>query len=138
MWHRRVLNSLRVSPSGKENGAREPRPFLISNALTRCALALLSARSSRSLGQSWAVGSTAPGSQWHDLNDRYLGLKFAIKGKTPSGWARFERTKRSPASQLSLEGRRDQRWKPSSLALLVLGSPLLSIWRQEETLDTTQ
>lgn len=52
------LNSLRVSPSGRENGAAGTAiPFLISNALTRCAAALLSARSSRSLGQSWPSGA---------------------------------------------------------------------------------
>jgi hypothetical protein len=83
------LNSLRVSPSGRENGAAGTATFLDF----QCAYAL---RGDAVVGPKlpfagtiMAVGGTAPGSQWRDVNDRYQGLKFAIKGKTPYGWARL-------------------------------------------------
>lgn len=40
-------------------------------------------------GKIMAVGSTVPGSQWRNVTNRYLGLKFAIKGAIHYGWARL-------------------------------------------------
>lgn len=45
-------------------------------------------------GVSYYVGSTgtccfSPSGNWQNLKQRYLGLKFTIKGETHYGWARF-------------------------------------------------
>jgi hypothetical protein len=83
------LDSLTVSPSRRENGAAGTATFLNFP----CAYAL---RAGAVIGPKlpfagtiMAVGSTVPGSQWHDVSNRYLGLKFEINGKTHYGWARL-------------------------------------------------
>ena len=41
----------------------------------------------RSAGNN--TSSCLTSGQWHDVNNRYLGLKFKIEGKTHYGWARL-------------------------------------------------
>jgi hypothetical protein len=39
--------------------------------------------------QEWMYRADAQWGQWQDVQDRYLGLKFMIKGKAHYGWARL-------------------------------------------------
>jgi hypothetical protein len=112
-------------------------------------------------------GGTFSGGNWVNVQDRYLGLKFQIKGKTHFGWARLNVAVHGTSVTGTLTGyayetipgkpiiagrtkgpgdiidRTDAALgaptpKPASLASLALGSPALSIWRRKETLGTSQ
>jgi hypothetical protein len=100
---------------------------------------------------------------WVNVKDRYLGLKFQIKGNTHYGWARlnvkvskttitatltgyaYETIPNKPIIAGKTKGRDDASVKESNPALtvptpeaatlgvLALGSPGLSIWKREES-----
>jgi hypothetical protein len=107
---------------------------------------------------------------WKDAKNRYLGLKFAIKGKTHYGWARlsvssnpenrkitailtgyaYETIANKPIIAGKTKGPDDFSAEEPDAALtmptpqratlgaLALGAPGLSIWRREESAETTQ
>src|SRR5580693_8618279 len=104
-------------------------------------------------------GGTFSAGNWVNVQDRYLGPKFQIKGKTHFGWARLNVAVHGTSVTGTLNGyayepipgkpiiagrtkgpgdiigRTDAALgaptpKPASLALLALGSPALSIWRR--------
>jgi hypothetical protein len=103
---------------------------------------------------------------WANVKDRYLGLKFQIKGKTHFGWARlnvkiskttitatltgyaYETIPNKPIIAGKTKGSDNARVEsnaalnvpapqPATLTLLALGSPGLSIWRREELAGTS-
>jgi hypothetical protein len=107
------------------------------------------------------VGSYYCEGKWNGLQKRYLGLKFTIHGKTHFGWARLNVTCNLYKVNAVLTGYAFETIanksivtgktkgpeevvggpdaaltapvpKPSSLGLLAMGSPGLSIWRREE------
>jgi hypothetical protein len=101
---------------------------------------------------------------WLNVDDRYLGLKFFIKGHVHYGWARFNVTagdgkitstltgyayetipnkpiiagKTKGLDDVSVEESKAARitpiLEPATLHLLALGSPGLSIWRRKESM----
>jgi hypothetical protein len=106
-------------------------------------------------------GSIQYGGNWVNVNHRYLGVKFHIKGKTHYGWVRANVfTVRGPVAGVILTG-----WayetipnkaiiagatrgaddadptaflnpatpEPPTLGMLALGAPGLAIWRREES-----
>ncbi len=104
---------------------------------------------------------------WANVKDRYLGLKFQIKGKTHFGWARlnvkvskttitatltgyaYETVPNKPIIAGKTKGTDDASVEsnaslkvpapqPATLGLMALGSPGLSIWRREESAATSQ
>jgi hypothetical protein len=106
--------------------------------------------------------------QWRNVSNRYLGLKFRIKGKAHFGWARlnvsvhklsiiatltgyaYETIPNKPIIAGKTKGPDDisvkepnasvtmPTSKPASLGMLALGSPALSIWGREESVGATQ
>jgi hypothetical protein len=100
------------------------------------------------------------------LKDRYLGLKFMISGKVHFGWARVTVTTSGKTFTATLtgyayetipnksiiagktKGPDDAKMsgsdaalttpapKPATLGLLAMGSPALSIWRRQESLES--
>jgi hypothetical protein len=111
-----------------------------------------------------AVGSTG---KWRDADNRYLGVKFAIKGKTHYGWVRlsvslppgidalitgyaYETIPNKTIIAGATKGPNEisaqepdaalpvPTRKPASLGLLALGSPALSIWRRKDSTDVSQ
>jgi hypothetical protein len=115
---------------------------------------------------AWSIGVDRAG-QWVNVRGRYLGLKFLLKGKVHYGWARlnvtaghskitatltgyaYETIPNKPIIAGRTKGLEDiiegsgatlsaPTPQPASLALLALGSPALSIWRQKESPGVTQ
>jgi hypothetical protein len=105
-----------------------------------------------------STGGTAFG-PWLGVKQRYLGLKFVIKGKVHFGWARikmnglgsedfvtgyaYEGTPNKAiiagATKESADANADEAkssaspdFIPASLGLLAMGAPGPSIWRREE------
>ena len=100
---------------------------------------------------------------WINVKDRYLGLKFQIKGNTHYGWARlnvkvgtttitatltgyaYETIPNKPIIAGQTKGQDDATVEesntaltvptpePTTLGVLTLGSPGLSMWRREES-----
>jgi len=100
---------------------------------------------------------------WINVKDRYLGLKFQIKGNTHYGWARlnvkvgtttitatltgyaYETIPNKPIIAGQTKGQDDGTVEesntaltvptpePTTLGVLTLGSPGLSMWRREES-----
>jgi hypothetical protein len=106
-------------------------------------------------------GGTFSGGNWVNVRDRYLGLKFQIKGNTHFGWARLNVTVHGTSVTGTLTGYAYEtipnkpiiagRTKgpgeiglepdatvttptsqPATLGLLAIGSPGVSIWRREQ------
>jgi|HubBroStandDraft_2_1064218.scaffolds.fasta_scaffold48072_2 hypothetical protein len=103
-------------------------------------------------------------SQWCKVTDRYLGLRFEIHGKTHYGWARmtvglgthirarltgyaYETIPGKSIIAGATKGPDDAESaasvpmhapQPSTLGMLALGSPGLSIWRREEQVSPIQ
>ncbi|HWY59994.1 MAG TPA: hypothetical protein VNZ03_36360 [Terriglobales bacterium] len=104
--------------------------------------------------------------KWHDVTDRYLGVKFSIRGKTHFGWARltvhdkghaitavlsgyaYETVPNKPIIAGKTKGPDDAEQpasasltipapKAATLGALALGTPGLSIWRREESVSAT-
>jgi len=106
--------------------------------------------------------------QWANVKNRYLGITFAIHGKTHYGWARlsvevsrkpfkatailtgyaYETIPGKPIIAGKMEGPEENSLdeanpsslnepmlQPASLGLLAMGSPALSIWRREESVE---
>jgi len=96
---------------------------------------------------------------WFQTTDRYLGLKFQIKGKMHYGWARFKvkfcrailtgyayetipgkaiiaGATKGPDDELTASFNTHVP-QPASLGSLALGAPGLSIWKREESADAT-
>jgi hypothetical protein len=100
--------------------------------------------------------------QWRNAKNRYLGVRFKIKGRTHYGWARLNVavnidkditatltgyayetipdkpivagvTKGPDAGQPAPASLRWGSPQPASLGALALGAPALSIWRREES-----
>jgi hypothetical protein len=100
--------------------------------------------------------------QWKDVKNRYLGVRFKIKGRTHYGWARlnvaianveggtatltgyaYETIPDKPivagvtqgpdADQPVPASLQSGSPKPASLGALARGAPALSIWRREES-----
>jgi hypothetical protein len=104
---------------------------------------------------------------WKNVHNRYLGLKFTIKGKIHYGWARLSDTcskngentalltgyayetipnKSIIAGKTHSAGDTEQvipasltspTPMPAELGALAMGSPGLSIWRRKESIDVT-
>ena len=120
-------------------------------------------------GKLMAASGTEYGSvgQWFNVSDRYLGLKFAIKGKVHFGWARlsvivggghitaaltgyaYETIPEKPiiaGKTHDADTHAEQNPasipvsspQPGSLGALAMGAPGMSIWRGEELVGTTQ
>jgi hypothetical protein len=120
-------------------------------------------------GQFMASSDSGQGTigKWLNVNNRYLGVKFQIKGKTHFGWARLSvhvtgaafvsatltgyayetipnkpiiagRTKGSDDVELELGATVTMPTpEPVTLGALATGSPGLSIWRREERAEST-
>jgi hypothetical protein len=96
---------------------------------------------------------------WFQTTDRYLGLKFQIKGKMHYGWARFKvkfcrafltgyayetipgkaiiaGATKGPDDELTTSFNTHVP-QPASLGSLALGAPGLSIWKREESAGAT-
>jgi hypothetical protein len=119
----------------------------------------------------WGIWATTggPGStgRWRNAHDRYLGVKFSIKGKTHYGWVRltvslppgidahitgyaYETIPGKAIIAGSTTGPDDSIERPdaavlavptpepATLGLLALGSPGLSIWPREESAGATR
>jgi hypothetical protein len=56
------------------------------------------------MGYQNSQGGTGHWGHWFDVKERYLGLKFQIKGKTHYGWARFNVQDQGIAIQALLTG----------------------------------
>ena len=109
----------------------------------------------------WTSGRSSIG-QWKNVKNRYLGVRFKIKGRTHYGWARLNVavnidkditatltgyayetipdkpivagvTKGPDADQPPPESLQSGSPKPASLGALALGAPALSIWRREDS-----
>jgi hypothetical protein len=106
--------------------------------------------------------------QWGNVTNRYLGLRFRIEGKTHYGWARlnvsfhqfgivatltgyaYETIPNKSIIAGKTQGPDDSSVErpdatltmptpqPATLGALTMGAPGLSIWRREESLDTTR
>ena len=115
-------------------------------------------------GKLMAASGTEYGSvgPWFNVSDRYLGLRFVVRGKLHYGWARFSviigggrisatltgyayetipnkpiiagATKGPDEDQPAPTSFRSPTPKPATLGALALGAPGLSIWRREECL----
>ena len=113
-------------------------------------------------GKLMAASGTEYGSvgQWFNVSDRYLGLKFVIRGKLHYGWARFsviigggritaaltgyayETIPGKPIIAGATKGPDDAEPtaslniltpEPVTLGALAIGAPGLSIWRRKKT-----
>lgn len=113
------------------------------------------------LGRRMAgAGQTTPGN-WYNVNNRYLGLKFQIKGETHYAWARlsvqlnegftvtltgyaYETVPNKPITAGATKDTDDDdqpapaslkmhRKEPATIARLALGAPALAIWRRKES-----
>jgi len=113
-----------------------------------------------------ASGQTYYGGPWKNAQHRYLGLKFAIRGKIHFGWARLDvhwhgqlsatltgyayetipgksiitgKAKGSDEDSAEESSATPMPTpKPATLGALALGAPGLSIWRREEPAAKTQ
>lgn len=83
------FDTLRVSPVRKENRAAGTATFLDFPCAYALPAGAMIGPKLPFAGTIMAVGSTVPGSQWQNVTNRYLGLRFAIKGRTHYGWARL-------------------------------------------------
>jgi hypothetical protein len=106
------------------------------------------------------AGTTQHGGPWANVQHRYLGLKFFIKGKVHYGWARLNVHWYAPQVSGTLTGYAYETVpgkaiitgktkgpydgeptatlntpprEPATLGALALGAPGLSIWRREES-----
>jgi hypothetical protein len=105
-------------------------------------------------------GGTYSDGSWINIKNRYLGLKFKIKGKTHYGWARLSvqvtqasiiatltgyayetianktihagKTKGPNEAAVASVSHGISAPKSSTLGLLAMGSPALSMWRRKE------
>jgi hypothetical protein len=105
------------------------------------------------------AGQTTEGN-WYDVNNRYLGLKFQIKGETHYGWARlsvqlnegfivtltgyaYETVPNKPITagatkdsdeddQPAPASLKMHTGEPATLGMLALGAPALVIWPRKE------
>jgi len=117
-------------------------------------------------GKLMAASGTEYGSvgQWFNVSDRYLGLKFVIRGKLHYGWARFSVIIGGGRITAALTGYAYETipgksiiagqtkgpdeigtieppaptQQPATLGALAMGSPGLSIWRREEQVSPRQ
>jgi hypothetical protein len=105
-------------------------------------------------------GGTFSGGNWVNVQDRYLGLKFQIKGKTHFGWARLNIAVHGTSVIGTLTGYAYETIPgkaiiagatkgpddaepaasinmpvPATLGALAMGAPGLAIWRRKETAD---
>jgi len=105
-------------------------------------------------GQLMASDNMGYLGQWLNVANRYLGLKFQIKGKTHYGWARLSVSDRSPHITATLTGYAYETIPnqpilagkthgndviavaPSSLGHLAQGASGLSAWRNESAEPT--
>lgn len=115
----------------------------------------------------YSTGKYRQGGYWVNVSNRYLGLKFKIKGKFHFGWARLSvkvqkakitgtltgyayetipnkaiiagETKGPEESSIEQSNSALKAPTPerATLGLLALGSPALSIWRREESVAAT-
>jgi hypothetical protein len=104
---------------------------------------------------------------WNNVKNRYLGVKFSISGETHFGWVRLSAVNRKNEIAALLTGYAYEtvpgkeivagqtkepeeasytptegvpvapQPKPSTLGLLAMGAPGLSIWRREECVDAS-
>jgi len=114
-------------------------------------------------GQLMASDNMGTLGQWLNVTNGYLGLQFKIKGKTHYGWARLSVTDKNTVITATLTGyafetiankaivagqtkgpdqdksaeqaNASPTGDPTTLGLLAMGSPGLSIWRREQTVD---
>ena len=115
---------------------------------------------------AWSDGANREG-RWVNVRNRYLGLKFRIKGKVHYGWARLNVTVGNSRISATLTGFayetipgksiiagatkgpddgaqpapasiKTHTPKPATLGMLALGAPGLSIWWREEPATRTQ
>ena len=98
-------------------------------------------------GQLMASDNMGYLGRWLNVSNRYLGLKFQIKGKTHYGWARLSVTDRSPHITATLTGYAYETiankpiiagrtkgpdvitLEPASLGHLARGASAISTWR---------
>jgi len=112
-------------------------------------------------GQLMASDNMGYLGQWLNVTNRYLGLKFKIKGKTHYGWARLTVTDKNTVITATLTGYayetipnkpiltgktrgldddyqptpaslKTHTSKPTTLGALALGAPGLAIWKRED------
>jgi hypothetical protein len=108
-------------------------------------------------------GSVTSRGPWLNVQNRYLGVKFSIKGKTHYGWVRLNVSEDQPgikalitgyayetvADRPIVAGKKKGPYvdgpdaalttrpaQSATLGLLALGSPGLSIWRRKEWRET--
>jgi hypothetical protein len=122
------------------------------------------ARADMDFGNRNAGGCAGP---WKNAKDRYLGMKFIIKGKLHFGWARLNvscnphnsqttavvtgyayetipgKSIRTGATKGPDDGEPTASFtmptsEPATLGILAMGSPGLSVWRRKERAQSTQ
>jgi hypothetical protein len=125
------------------------------------------AHSSSNPGRRRSPSSSNCVDPWKDVSNRYLGLKFMIKGKTHYGWARltvtrsnitvtatltgyaYETIANKPIITGKTKGPEESSIEPPNpvashaptsamLGVLAMGSPGLFIWRREKSVGPTQ
>jgi hypothetical protein len=160
------FDTLGVSPVRKENGAAGTATFIGFQCAYALRVGAVIGPKLPFAGKIMAVGSTVPGSQWRNVTNRYLGLKFAIKGAIHYGWARLTvkingiyvnavlagyayetipnksiiagRTKGPDDDDQPVPATlKTHTPEPATLGMLALGAPGLSIWRREESVAAT-
>ena len=119
------------------------------------------------LGVKMAGAGQTTNGNWYNVRNRYLGLRFQIKGRTHYGWARltvklrlgfvvtltgfaYETIPNKPITTGQTKGPDNNSidapiaslaaptHQPASLGMLALGAPTLSFWRREESLGDMQ
>jgi hypothetical protein len=122
------------------------------------------ARADMDFGSRNAGGCAGP---WKNAKDRYLGMKFIIKGKLHFGWARLNvscnphnvqttavvtgyayetipgKAIRTGATKGSDDSEPTASFntripEPATLGMLAMGSPGLSVWRRKERAESTR
>jgi hypothetical protein len=103
-------------------------------------------------GKLMAASGTEYGTvgRWLNVKDRYLGLKFLIKGQVHYGWARFsvtagggkisatlsgyayETIANKPIVAGKTKGSEASTEQPASLGRLMQGASAISTWRKQE------
>lgn len=113
------------------------------------------------------AGSLTYAGSWVNVNHRYAGLQFKIKGKTHYGWARFNvqvtnrssitatltgyayetvpgkpiragQTKSTDQTAVEPTSQRVPARKSPALGLLATGAPGLSLWRRKEIINVKE